>query len=641
MHFYLRALFLALTALTTLADPLAGLAQQEYGAIDIGSSQLQTLYVDPVAGADDNSGASAGLALRTITAAWNKIPSGTNLTVGYRILMLPGAFEEDAIPNYWESKYGTADAPIIFEAAEGVNTVTWRGDANIFDVRHLYLINFSIIPDPAGDALHCERCSNLLLRGMTLNGAGQGTVEAHETLKVNQSDHIYIERSDISGANDNAIDFVAVQYGHLLNSRVHNSADWCMYAKGGSAYLRVEGNEFYDCGTGGFTAGQGTGFEFMTTPWLHYEASDIKFVNNIIHDTEGAGFGVNGGYNILLAHNTLYRVGSRSHLIEVVYGLRSCDGDSTTCAANRALGGWGPAALNQETVLGNRNVYIYNNLVYNPAPFESADQHLAIYGPRTPLAGTNLSSPQTTDTALKIAGNLLWNGSDAKPLGIEEIDQGCQSSNASCNSTQLLADNLINSTEPELSDPSEQDFRPSSDSNLLSLAGQQIPDFSGGDRPSTPLAPEGTLTNSVTRDRGGIERTAIIIGAYTGAQSPLLPDLESEPSIPLPPAPTATPGFGAAPTVSQLKVRTKRVSSRQLLFTISASVTGQSSIVQVSASIKAKGSARATSLPLTLTSGASYSGKKKVRAARSFTITVTALDAAEREASKSKKVTVR
>jgi hypothetical protein len=78
------------------------------------------------------------------------------------------------------------------------------------------------------------------------------------------------------------------------------------------AYLRVEPNLIYDCGTGGFTAGQGTGFQFMTPPWIQYEVYDVKIVNNLIRDTEGAGLGVNGGYNILIAYNTLVRVGSRS-----------------------------------------------------------------------------------------------------------------------------------------------------------------------------------------------------------------------------------------------------------------------------------------------------------------------------------------
>ena len=53
-----------------------------------------------------------------------------------------------------------------------------------------------------------------------------------ETIKVNQVKGMYIEDSNITGANDNAIDFVAVQYGHICRNKIWN-ADWCVYAKGG------------------------------------------------------------------------------------------------------------------------------------------------------------------------------------------------------------------------------------------------------------------------------------------------------------------------------------------------------------------------------------------------------------------------
>lgn len=157
---------------------------------------------------------------------------------------------------------------------------------------------------------------------------------AHDLVKVNQCQYMYIEDCDISGADDNAVDFVAVQYGHVHGNRIHNAQDWCMYTKGGfegsevwwypmgetthasdvgtvgdcnkhhrsnctwcdvwanwavrccvlwsfvapaggSAYISVSENEFFDCGTGGFTAGQGTGLEFMVAPWLHYSAYAI------------------------------------------------------------------------------------------------------------------------------------------------------------------------------------------------------------------------------------------------------------------------------------------------------------------------------------------------------------------------------
>ena len=48
--------------------------------------------------------------------------------------------------------------------------------------------------------------------------------------------------------------------------------------------------------------------------------------NNLIHDIDGAGFGVWGCYDCTFAYNTLVRVGRRSHVIEVKFGEHSCDG---------------------------------------------------------------------------------------------------------------------------------------------------------------------------------------------------------------------------------------------------------------------------------------------------------------------------
>ena len=141
------------------------------------------------------------------------------------------------------------------------------------------------------------------------------------------------------------LDFVAVQYGNILNNRIHNSGDDCMVLKGGTAYFRIEGNEVYDCSVVGFSAGQGTGFEFMVSPWLHYEAYDLKFVSNVIHDIRNAGVAVRGGYSILMVYNTLYRVGidngAGASLLLVGQGSRSCDGDAAACESRHDAGGLG------------------------------------------------------------------------------------------------------------------------------------------------------------------------------------------------------------------------------------------------------------------------------------------------------------
>jgi hypothetical protein len=488
--------------------------EQQVDEQPVGQQASQQVWIDPVNGDDSRTGDSRATALRTLTEAWNRIPQGTPLTTGYELMLMAGNYPESSLPNYLESRYGTAAAPIVIQAADGVGTAVLQGDLNIYDTRYLTLQQFQIIPNPPGDAFHCEQCQHITLRGMVLSG---GNREAHETVKINQSQYIFIEDSDISGADDNAIDYVAVQYGHIIGSRIHNAGDWCLYAKGGSAYLRIEGNEIFNCGTGGFTAGQGTGLEFMTAPWLHYEAYDLKFINNLVHDTEGAGMGVNGGYNILLAYNTLYKVGQNSHAVEVVYGLRSCDGNTAVCQANLDQGAWGTTvniAQSEGESIPDQNIAIFNNLIYNPTGYASQWQHFAIYGPRVPSADSNLPNPVHTDINLVIQGNVIWNGSSQLPLGIEEGDQGCQPTNPTCNAAQLLADNWINQFEPQLVNPEANQFAPAANSNLYTAAARPIPDFSWADAPAPPLAPPGTLSNAVLSDFYGRARA---VGGPVGA----------------------------------------------------------------------------------------------------------------------------
>ena len=499
-----RAQHRILAALLVAAAALPAAAQPDPRYFDRGSPVLQDIWVDPVAGNDASSGASRGAAVRTLTEAWGRVPTGVTLTTtGYRIRLVAGTYPQAAVPNYFESRWGTHAFPVILEAADGAGTALLPA-LNIFDCRFLYLLGLHVSAG-GGDVLHCEACDHFVVNAVTVRGTDPATHAVQETVKVNQSQHVFIEDSDISGAWDNAIDFVGVQYGHLQGNRIHDAGDWCLYVKGGSAQLRVEGNEIFDCGTGGFTAGQGTGFEFMTSPWLHYEAVDIRFVNNLVHDTEGAGFGVNGGYNVLLAHNTLYRVGSRSHVLEFVFGLRGCDGNTAQCGAFLAAGGWGTSGAGEEPI-PNRNVFAYNNVVYNPAPFRSQWQQLAIHGPRTPSPASNIPAPARTDTNLRLRGNVIWNGPTSHPLGIEDGDQGCQPGNPTCNAAQLAADNAINTLEPQFVNAAGGDFQPLPGGTLEAATTYAAPDFPGDDRPTPPLAPLGDLANAVSRDFTGAPR---------------------------------------------------------------------------------------------------------------------------------------
>lgn len=514
------ATLLALVLLAFVRAPVAGAAVEPDARVRAApaTAGATVVWVDPVHGRDRNAGSDRAHALRTLGAAWARVPDEPGGT-GIRIRITAGVVPFGSIANGWlEGHHGRAGAPVRIEAADGPGTVTIEGGLNVYDVAHLTFDGLRFVaggghPSASDVAVHVERGDHVrFLRVRIVAGH-----DLHEGLKVNQSTHVEVEDSNISGSYENPVDFVAVQHGHVLRSVIHHGDDWCMYAKGGSADLVIAGNRFHHCGTGGFSAGQGTGFEFMVPPWLHYEAYGIEVVDNVVHDTDGAGLGVNGGFDVLLAHNTLYRVGRRSHVIEVVHGGRGCDGDTATCTAHRDAGGWGPPSGDAGQVIPNRHVYVLDNLVVNPRPAASRWQQFDLRGPVAAPAGTNVPDPALGDDDLRIAGNVIWNGPVDHPLGIEG-STACTVANPTCNEAQLRRDNLINVVRPRLVHPDSapRDFRLVG-GTVAGAVLAPIPPASWSDAPSQPdlRGVDRPWSDAVTRTRaGGPRTTSSPPGAY-------------------------------------------------------------------------------------------------------------------------------
>ncbi len=506
---------LCMIVLLTFVSSTVSFSAQNY---DIGNPVLTDLWVDPVNGNDNNSGTSQNQALQTITAAWNRTGPFTN--TGYRINLLPGTYpcepgpEQTNCINYFDNRAGTYQFPLIIRAYNGPTSVTIRGGFNFDNVHYLYLIDLNLVggrPLPTNSSgnnlLHLANSDNVLLRGMSITGPScdnDSCNDLQEVLKVNQTQHLYVENSTIGGAWHSSVDYMVVQYGTFLNNRVHTAGQWCMYIKGGSSYLQIEGNEFGDrtqrCQLG-FQAGQSANFAMMLSPWLHYEAYDIKFVNNILHDIPGLGMSVSGGYNILFAYNTLYRVGTSTDpgygLMHFIFGERNCTPTDelpnpvNQCRYFANQGGWGPTIQVDSTpAIPNRNVYVYNNIIYNPLPEKTAYVDFEIPGPiPRPNGFQNSPNPAHSDDNLIIRGNLIWNGPPDQPLGVEEADRGCQPSNPTCNEAQLRSDNAINTLEPQLVNPAGGNFRPTPNGNVFSVTTYPIPDFLWNDAPAHRLFP--------------------------------------------------------------------------------------------------------------------------------------------------------
>jgi len=129
-------------------------------------------------------------------------------------------------------------------------------------------------------------------------------------------------------------------------------------------------------------------------------------------------------------------------------------------------------------------------------------------------ADSNVPAGERGDNGLVIRGNVIWNGGQNMPLGIEE-GNACPPNHLGCSVDALQTHNWINQLEPQLVNPTGGDFRPLNSGNLTSLNPAAIPDFNWELPPVTPQAPVGQLENTLTRNRAGESRVQTNqIGAY-------------------------------------------------------------------------------------------------------------------------------
>ncbi|MDQ6817305.1 MAG: hypothetical protein M3018_07850 [Actinomycetota bacterium] len=113
-----------------------------------------TIYVDPARGNDRGPGTKAR-PIRTVTAAWTRIPQGQTLRHPYTIVLLPGRWSAAETPNYWQLRWGTARAVVTLRAARP-GTATLPA-VNMYGVRWLVIdgVRFS----DQFDLFHCEQCA--------------------------------------------------------------------------------------------------------------------------------------------------------------------------------------------------------------------------------------------------------------------------------------------------------------------------------------------------------------------------------------------------------------------------------------------------------------------------------------------------
>ena len=105
-------------------------AEDDY---NIGNTTLKEIWVDPAYGKDGpGRGTTRATALKSVRYAWNLIPQNAPLTnEGFLIYLAPGTYRSDDVPTQFQSVWGTAEFPVIFQAADdtGAGSYTDRHSA--------------------------------------------------------------------------------------------------------------------------------------------------------------------------------------------------------------------------------------------------------------------------------------------------------------------------------------------------------------------------------------------------------------------------------------------------------------------------------------------------------------------------------
>ena len=133
------------------------------------------------------------------------------------------------------------------------------------------------------------------------------------------------------------------------------------------------------------------------------------------------------------------------------------------------------------------------------------------------MHGSAYTPPPGSGTVFVDVPLSYWAVDWIEKLYVDDITKGCQDANPACNAAQLLAENTINTVEPQLVDPANGDFHPTPEGNVFSVPTYAIPDFGWDDAPATPAVPPGDPNNRVPLDRDRQPRPwPGLPGAYTG-----------------------------------------------------------------------------------------------------------------------------
>ena len=130
----------------------------------------------------------------------------------------------------------------------------------------------------------------------------------NDLLKLSGLDHFEIRNCRfLNGATGGSgVDMVGCHNGVIAYNSFENQGSNCIQAKGGTAWVRMEGNFFKDGGQRTLNLGGSTGLAFFRPDTAHYEAAHLQVFSNVFVGS-WAPIAYVGAVHVEVVNNTFYQ----------------------------------------------------------------------------------------------------------------------------------------------------------------------------------------------------------------------------------------------------------------------------------------------------------------------------------------------
>lgn len=244
--------------------------------------------------------------------SYPNLPAAVNAVMpGDTILVHAGSYSGGL---YFADLQGNANKWITIRNAPG-ETVIFEGGSNAIQLTDpVYLhVRGLVFQHQTGNGVNVDDggtydtpaqhviFEDCIFRDMSASGN-------NDLLKLSGLDHFEIRNCTFQNgaAGGSGIDMVGCHHGLIEGNHFENLGSNSIQCKGGSEWVRMEGNFFRDGGQRTLNLGGSTGLQFFRPDTAHFEAANLQVYANIIIGS-WAPVAYVGAVQVEVANNTIYQ----------------------------------------------------------------------------------------------------------------------------------------------------------------------------------------------------------------------------------------------------------------------------------------------------------------------------------------------